>query len=123
MPRAGARVRQADGPGRFAVRSPYEWRSRLTAAWLIGVDRRASFRERLGDFLLAGEVCQSGSAFCFALARLGTHADAEILTARLDHYFPRTDLRSSDCAANGPRRRHTWRQPWSVVWKRRRIVL
>ncbi|MCZ9346170.1 DUF6000 family protein, partial [Streptomyces sp. TRM76130] len=63
----------------------YEWRSRLTAAWLIGVDRRERFRERIGDLLLASEVCFSGSAYCFALARFGTHADAEILTAYLDH--------------------------------------
>nr|WP_240449150.1 DUF6000 family protein [Streptomyces harenosi] len=51
----------------------YEWRSRLTAAWLIGVDRRERFRERIGDLLLASEVCFSGSAYCFALARFGTH--------------------------------------------------
>ncbi|WP_353944504.1 DUF6000 family protein [Streptomyces sp. HUAS MG91] len=70
----------------------YEWRSRLTAAWLIGVDRRERFRERIGDLLLASEVCFSGSAYCFALARFGTHADAEILTAYLAHYLPRTDL-------------------------------
>ncbi|MFF4454675.1 DUF6000 family protein [Streptomyces goshikiensis] len=70
----------------------YEWRSRLTAAWLIGVDRRESFRERIGDLLLASEVCYSGGAYCFALARFGTHADAEILTAYLDRYLPRTDL-------------------------------
>ncbi|MEU9398424.1 DUF6000 family protein [Streptomyces sp. NPDC048242] len=79
----------------------YEWRSRLTAAWLIGVDRRASFRERLGDLLLASEVCYSGSAYCFALGRLGTHADAEILTAYLDHYLPRTDLHYDQPAALG----------------------
>ncbi|TPQ18995.1 DUF6000 family protein [Streptomyces sporangiiformans] len=30
----------------------HEWRSRLTAAWLIGVGRRASFRERVVDLLL-----------------------------------------------------------------------
>ncbi|WP_405449327.1 DUF6000 family protein [Streptomyces erythrochromogenes] len=71
----------------------YEWRSRLTAAWLIGVGRRATFRERIGDLLLASEFCFSGSAYCFALARFGTHADAEILTAYLDRYLPRTDLR------------------------------
>lgn len=53
----------------------YEWRSRLTAAWLVGVDRRDRFRERIGDLLLASEVCFSGSAYCFALARFGTHAD------------------------------------------------
>ncbi|GAA0307064.1 hypothetical protein GCM10010302_52240 [Streptomyces polychromogenes] len=70
----------------------YEWRSRLTAAWLIGVDRRESFRKRIGNLLLASEVCYSGGAYCFALARFGTHADAEILTTYLDRYLPRTDL-------------------------------
>ena len=79
----------------------YEWRSRLTAAWLIGVDRRDRFRERIGDLLLTSEVCFSGSAYCFALARFGTHADAEILTAYLDHYLPRTDLRYDQHAALG----------------------
>jgi hypothetical protein len=79
----------------------YEWRSRLTAAWLIGVGRRATFRERLGDLLLASEFCFSGGAYCFALARFGTHADAEILTAYLKHYLPRTDLRYDQPAALG----------------------
>ncbi|XHM63144.1 DUF6000 family protein [Streptomyces nigra] len=79
----------------------YEWRSRLTAAWLIGVDRRDRFRERIGALLLASEFCFSGSAYCFALARFGTHADAEILTAYLDHYLPRTDLRYDQHAALG----------------------
>jgi len=79
----------------------YEWRSRLTAAWLIGIDRRERFRKRIGDLLLASEVCFSGSAYCFALARFGTHADAEILTAYLDRYLPRTDLRYDQPAALG----------------------
>lgn len=79
----------------------YEWRSRLTAAWLIGVGRRTTFRERIGDLLLASEFCYSGHGYCFALARFGTHADAEILTAYLDHYLPRTDLRYDQPAALG----------------------
>ncbi|MFE9928899.1 DUF6000 family protein [Streptomyces sp. NPDC005533] len=79
----------------------YEWRSRLTAAWLIGVDRRERFRARIGDLLLASEVCYSGGAYCFALARFGTHADAEILAAYLDRYLPRTDLRYDQPAALG----------------------
>ncbi|WP_306329228.1 DUF6000 family protein [Streptomyces venezuelae] len=70
----------------------YEWRSRYTAAWLIGVDRRASFRDRIGELLLASEVCFAGTSYAFALARLGTHADAELLAAYLDRYLPRTDL-------------------------------
>lgn len=79
----------------------YEWRSRLTAAWLIGVGRRATFRERIGDLLMASEFCFSGSAYCFALARFGTHADADILTAYLDRYLPRTDLHYDQPAALG----------------------
>ncbi|MFD3469367.1 DUF6000 family protein [Streptomyces sp. NPDC058682] len=35
-----------------------------------------SFRERIGDLLLASEVCYSGGAYCFALAHFGTHAGA-----------------------------------------------
>ncbi|MFF3036329.1 DUF6000 family protein [Streptomyces rubiginosohelvolus] len=79
----------------------FEWRSRLTAAWLIGVGRRDAFRERIGDLLLASEVCYSGGAYCFALARFGTHVDAEILTAYLDRYLPRTALRYDQPAALG----------------------
>ncbi|MFD8210518.1 DUF6000 family protein [Streptomyces sp. NPDC059695] len=79
----------------------YEWRSRFTAAWLIGVDRRDRFRERLGALLLASEVCYAGGAYCFALARLGTRADAELLTAYLDRYLPRTDLRYDQPKALG----------------------
>lgn len=79
----------------------YEWRSRLTAGWLIGVDRRERFRARIGDLLLASEVCYSSGAYCFALARFGTHADAEILTAYLDRYLPCTDLHYDQPAALG----------------------
>ncbi|MFJ6779695.1 DUF6000 family protein [Streptomyces yangpuensis] len=62
----------------------------ITAARLIGVDRCATFRERVGDLLLASGFCFSRSAYCFTLARFGTHADAEILTTYLDRYLPRT---------------------------------
>jgi hypothetical protein len=79
----------------------YEWRSRLTAAWLIGVGRRVAFRERIGDLLLASEFCYSGGGYCFALARFGAHADAEILASYLDRYLPRTDLRYDQPAALG----------------------
>ncbi|MFE7509943.1 DUF6000 family protein [Streptomyces sp. NPDC057540] len=79
----------------------YEWRSRLTAAWLIGVDRRASYRERIGALLLDSEVCCAGTGYCFALARLGTRADAEILVAYLDLYLARLDLEYDQAAALG----------------------
>ncbi|MQY08439.1 DUF6000 family protein [Actinomadura macrotermitis] len=67
------------------------WRPRLTAAWLIGVDARNRYRQKLGELLLDSEVIYAGQGYCFALARFGQHEDAEILSAYLDHYLPRTD--------------------------------
>ena len=69
-----------------------EWRSRLTASWLIGFDRRDHFRDILGDLLLASQLCFAGQGYCFALARLGTDEDAQHLTVYLDRY-----LRQADC--------------------------
>ncbi|MFD4690889.1 DUF6000 family protein [Streptomyces sp. NPDC058463] len=68
-----------------------EWRSRLTAAWLIGVSRREHFRDVLGDMLLASQLCFSGQGYCFALARFGTEEDALYLAAYLERYLQRPD--------------------------------
>lgn len=65
-----------------------EWRCRLAAAWLIGLDRRTQFRERLGALLLESEYPYAGQGYCFALARFGEKRDAEILTAYLDRWLP-----------------------------------
>jgi hypothetical protein len=69
----------------------FEWRSRLTAAWLIGLDQRSQFRHDLADLLLASQFVFAGQGYCLALARFGQPEDAEILMAYLDHYLPRTD--------------------------------
>ncbi|MFJ1936560.1 DUF6000 family protein [Kitasatospora sp. NPDC088160] len=68
-----------------------EWRSRLTAAWLIGFDRREHFRGVLGDLLLASQLCFAGQGYCIALARFGADEDAQHLTAYLDRYLRRPD--------------------------------
>ncbi|MFJ2774898.1 DUF6000 family protein [Streptomyces sp. NPDC087300] len=68
------------------------WRERRTAAWLIAVSRRAEFRERIGELLLASEVCCVGLAYCVTLAGFGTPDDANHLTAYLDRYLRRPDL-------------------------------
>ncbi|MEU1471024.1 DUF6000 family protein [Streptomyces sp. NPDC005761] len=68
------------------------WRERRTAAWLVAVSRRTEFRERLGELLLASEVCCAGPAYCVALASFGTPRDADLLVAYLDHYLRRPDL-------------------------------
>ncbi|MFK4150244.1 DUF6000 family protein [Streptomyces sp. NPDC004065] len=68
------------------------WRERRTAAWLVAVSRRTEFRERLGELLLASEVCCAGLAYCVALAGFGTPRDADLLAAYLDRYLRRPDL-------------------------------
>jgi Family of unknown function (DUF6000) len=65
-----------------------EWRSRLTAAWLIALDRRTLFRDRLGELLLDSQLVYAGQGYCLALARFETAADADILSAYLDKYLP-----------------------------------
>ncbi|WP_330455519.1 DUF6000 family protein [Streptomyces sp. NBC_00820] len=77
------------------------WRERKTAAWLIAVARRTEFRERLGEMLLASEVCFAGSAYCVTFATFATPADADLLAAYLDRYLRRPDLYYDQPAAMG----------------------
>ncbi|MFJ9711377.1 DUF6000 family protein [Streptomyces sp. NPDC101234] len=77
------------------------WRERKTAAWLIAVARRTEFRERLGEMLLASEVCFAGSAYCVTFATFATPADAELLAAYLDRYLRRPELSYDQPAALG----------------------
>ncbi|MFF0291046.1 DUF6000 family protein [Streptomyces sp. NPDC005262] len=77
------------------------WRERKTAAWLITVARRTEFRERLGEMLLASEVCFAGSAYCVTFATFATPADADLLAAYLDRYLRRPDLYYDQPAAMG----------------------
>ncbi|NUW42818.1 DUF6000 family protein [Nonomuraea rhodomycinica] len=71
----------------------FEWRSRMTAGWLIGLDRRTRFREQLGSMLLESPLGYASDGYCFALARFGEERDAELLTACLDRRPPRVDDR------------------------------
>jgi hypothetical protein len=70
-----------------------EWRSRLTAAWLTGLDRREQFRDQIGELLLASQDVYAGQGYCLSLARLATAADADLLAAYLDAYLPQLDKR------------------------------
>lgn len=68
------------------------WRERKTAAWLVAVAHRTEFRDLIGRLLLASEGPYAGAAYCVALAKFGCTADAELLSAYLDHYLSRPDL-------------------------------
>ena len=77
----------------LAILLDSEWRSRLTASWLIALDRREQFRQRIGELLLASEGPYAAQGYCFALARFATAADAELLAAYLDTYLQQPDKR------------------------------
>ncbi|GAB2822034.1 hypothetical protein GCM10027073_60750 [Streptomyces chlorus] len=77
------------------------WRERRTATWLVAVSRRTEFRERLGELLLASEVCCAGLAYCVALASFGMPRDSELLVAYLDRYLRRPDLAYDQTVAMG----------------------
>ncbi|MCG0286734.1 DUF6000 family protein [Streptomyces sp. PSAA01] len=89
---AVVRDRAGEGGGR---------RERRTAVWLVAVSRRTEFRERLGELLLASEVCCAGLAYCVALARFGTPRDADLLAAHLDRCLRRPDLAYDQTLAMG----------------------
>ncbi len=44
----------------LAVLFQSEWRSRITAAWLIGVNRRSQFRAHMGELLLESRLVYAG---------------------------------------------------------------
>ncbi|MER5642830.1 DUF6000 family protein [Kitasatospora sp. NPDC002227] len=88
-------------PRELAILLEGGWRERKTAAWLIAVARRTEFRERLGELLLASEVCYAGSAYCVTFATFGTPADADMLAAYLDRYLRRPDLYYDQTTAIG----------------------
>lgn len=77
-----------------------EYRARLTAGFLAGIGRRARLRDLIGTNLLASEFVFADQGYCFALASLGTSADAALLVSYLDRYLPEPDLR--------------YDQPWAI---------
>ena len=79
----------------------FEWRARLTSSYLIGLDRRTQFRDRLGNLLLESQVVYAGQGYCFALSRFAQPEDASILVAYLDRYLPQTDCYYNQNSAIG----------------------
>ncbi len=78
-----------------------DWRPRLVAAYLIGLDRRTRFRRKLGELLLESGGPYAGKGYCFAFARFGRPEDAKPLIAYLDRYLPRRECRYDQSWAMG----------------------
>ena len=70
-----------------------EWRSRITASWLIADSRRTRFVQQLGDLLLASDLVFAGQGYCVALGRIGGEVAALHLGAHLDQWLPQVECR------------------------------
>ncbi|MFE4335965.1 DUF6000 family protein [Streptomyces sp. NPDC056831] len=68
------------------------WRERLVAAWMAGIGGHTRQRQRIGELLIESRQTYAGQGYCFALARFGTPADAQVLCDYLDQYLRRPDL-------------------------------
>ncbi|MGX1810506.1 DUF6000 family protein [Nocardia sp. NPDC055321] len=64
-----------------------DWRAQLTAAWLIGLDRRTRFRHTLERLLTCGVIAPDRALF-LAFARFGEPADADTLVDYLQNRTP-----------------------------------
>lgn len=64
-----------------------EWRARITAVWLIGLDRRTQFRDKLAELLFSDGIFPDWAHF-FALARFGELADAKVLVDYMENESP-----------------------------------
>lgn len=70
-----------------------EWRSRLTAAWLIGASGREQFIDELGSLFTQSALVYSGQGYAVALAAIGGPDSAEQLERYLSQWLPHTDKR------------------------------
>ena len=68
-----------------------EWRGRMTAAWIAGLNRWSQFQNKIGELLVESECCFSGEGYCVALALFQNEQSSESLKAYLDRYLPQTD--------------------------------
>ncbi|MFJ7497634.1 DUF6000 family protein [Streptomyces sp. NPDC097727] len=109
----------ADGIRRVTTNSESlldsEWRSRITAAWLIGLSRREPFRRRLGGLLLVGDLTYAGAWPSLSVPFV--HDEKERLTAVSNAEASRRRLERCDRslphhAGTARSRRCRWSGPW-----------
>ena len=70
-----------------------EWRSNLTAAYLIAMSARARYRDELGQKLMASHLVYAGEGYCVALVSFGDEASALWLVRYLKTWLPQTSRR------------------------------
>ena len=65
-----------------------DWRGRLSAAWFVGLGKRASFVPSIDKLLLASELVYAGQGYCVALGLIGGEECQRILRDYLQRYLP-----------------------------------
>lgn len=78
-----------------------EWRSQLTASWLIAASARGDFVGQMGDHLAASQLVYAGQGFCVALGGIGGPEAAARLTEYLELRLPQVKCR--------------YDQPWAMA--------
>lgn len=70
----------------------FDWRTRVSAAYLAAVTGRANFRNWIGKLLLRSDVCYAGTAYCVALAEFDDDESVDVLRQYLNYYLERKEL-------------------------------
>lgn len=70
-----------------------EWRSNLTAAYLIAISARTRYRDELGQKLVDSHLVYAAQGYCIALASFGDAASARWLVRYLETWLPQTSRR------------------------------
>jgi hypothetical protein len=72
--------------------SEFDWRPRLTGAFLSALRGITSVEDQIGRLLLRSDLCYAGKAYCMALASFNSPIGLSFLERYLDYYLTRPDL-------------------------------
>lgn len=84
--------REINPPLITTLLSNFNWRPRITGAFLVALCRIGEFEDLIGRLLLRSDVCFAGRGYCLALARLNTPRAVDFLREYLRYYLTRKDL-------------------------------
>jgi hypothetical protein len=82
-----------------ALLTQFNWRCRITGAYLIALRELSQFDDWIGKLLLRSDVCYAGKGYCLALATLNTSVGVEYLKKYLAYYLQYPELKFDQAPA------------------------
>jgi hypothetical protein len=70
----------------------FDWRPRVTAAYLVALSGRSNFTDLIGRLLVRSDVCFAGAVYCLALAKFNNAEGISYLKQYLAYYLKQTEL-------------------------------